>query len=418
MTTLVGGAAALCLGACSSTPSVDGAAGGAGGASGGAGTAGSAGSFAGSIGTGGAGIQSDGGFPGDGANASDSPDGCGQSSIQASAKIVDILLVIDKSGSMTGTPTGFATNKWTAMKTALSAALAQVQGGISFGLELFPNNPTSPIPTSCTSECWDMPAGEAAIVVPIGPGTTTVPTIVSKFDGMPSGGTPTAAALKAAADYFATGTGKTLPGDKYVLLATDGGPNGNGSLACPASSCTVNMDRNETGAGATNYCSAMLVPDGPKSCLDEQASVAQLAAMATAGIKTFVVGIPGTDPYVSTLDAMAVAGGVPASATSPKYFAVSAAGGVAGLQQVFESITRQLIKSCRLQLQSNPPDLGLLNVYVDNMVVPKPGADGWDIDTSTSPPTIVLKGATCAKVETMGASSIDIQYGCPTIVPR
>src|SRR6185295_7120061 len=242
-----------------------------------------------------------------------------------------ILLVIDKSGSMTATPAGFSANKWTAMKTALTGALDQVKGGISFGLELFPNNLTTPIPTSCTSECWDMPAGEAAIVVPVGSGTTTVPTILSKFDAMPSGGTPTAAALKAAADYFTTGSGKSLTGDKYVLLATDGGPNGNSSLTCDQTSCTVNMDRNETG-GATNYCSASLVPDGPKSCLDEQASVAQLTAMATAGIKTFVVGIPGTDPYVATLDAMAVAGGAPASTTSPKYFAVSAAGGVAGLQ--------------------------------------------------------------------------------------
>jgi hypothetical protein len=263
-----------------------------------------------------------------------------------------------------------------------------------------------------------MPAGEAAIVVPIGPGTTTVPTILSKFDAMPAGGTPTAAALKAAADYFTTGSGKDLTGDKYVLLATDGGPNGNGSLTCDPTSCTVNMDRNETGGSATNYCSASLVPDGPKSCLDGQASVAQLTAMATAGIKTFVVGIPGTDPYVATLDAMAVAGGVPASMTSPKYFAVSAAGGVAGLQQVFESITRQLIKSCRLQLQSNPPDLGLLNVFVDKQVIPKPGDDGWDIDKSTSPPTIVLKGATCAQVETMGASTIEVQYGCPTVIVR
>jgi hypothetical protein len=131
-----------------------------------------------------------------------------------------------------------------------------------------------------------------------------------------------------------------------------------------------------------------------------------------------VVGIPGTDPYIPTLDAMAVAGGAAASTASPKYFAVSAAGGVAGLQQVFESITKQLIKSCRLQLQSTPPDLGLLNVYVDGNVVPKPGVDGWDLDTTTSPPTIVLKGSTCAQIETSGANKVDIQYGCPTIDVR
>jgi hypothetical protein len=414
------GAALLCLCACGGTPSID-AAGGAGGQAGaGGGTAGSGGGTAGSsmtVGTGGAGIETDAGPMGDGSNKYDSPDSCGQSSIQATVKVVDILLVIDKSGSMTATPNGFTSDKWTAMKTALSGALGQVKGGISFGLELFPNNLMTPIPTSCTSQCWDMPPGDAAIEVPVGPGTTTVPVIISKFDAPPAGGTPTAAALKAAADYFTTGSGKNLTGDKYVLLATDGGPNGNGSLNCDKTTCTVNMDRNETG-GAVNYCSASVVADGPSSCLDDQATVAQLSAMATAGIKTFVVGIPGTDPYVATLDAMAVAGGVAASMTSPKYFAVSAAGGVSGLQQVFESITQQLIKSCRLQLQSNPPDLGLLNVYVDKQVIPKPGADGWDIDMTTTPPTIVLKGATCAQVETMGATSIDVQYGCPTVIVR
>src|SRR6185295_7343708 len=124
----------------------------------------------------------------------------------------------------------------------------------------------------------------------------------------------------------------------------------------------------------------------------------------------------GTDPYVATLDEMTVADDVPASTTSPKYFAVSAAGGVADLQQMFESITHQLIKRYRLQLQSNPPDLGLLNVYVDKQVIPKPGDDGWDIDKTTSPPTIVLKGATCAQIETTGASTIEVQYGCPTVI--
>ena len=75
----------------------------------------------GSIGT----IGSGGSPVGDGglgdAPSNGAPDGCGQSSIQASSKVVNVLLVIDKSGSMTTTPTGFATDKWTAMKTALSS---------------------------------------------------------------------------------------------------------------------------------------------------------------------------------------------------------------------------------------------------------------------------------------------------------
>jgi hypothetical protein len=311
-------------------------------------------------------------------------------------------------------PMGFSVDKWSALKTALSGALDQVKGGISFGLELFPNGMTTPITKDCTNECWDIPPGDAAVVVPVGPGTTTVPQIVAKLEPPPAGGTPTAAALKVAADYFTTGAGKSLMGDKYVLLATDGGPNGNGSILCTAMTCTKNIDLQKF---TVNYCDAAIGdPNAPKSCLDDQATVAQLSAMAAAGLKTFVVGIPGTELYTNALDAMAVAGGVPASMTSPKYYAVSAAGGVAGLQQVFETITRQVIMSCRQQLQSNPPDPKLLNVYVDGKLIPQAGDNGWTLDTSTSPPTIVLKGMTCSTIEMSGASKIEIVYGCPTVL--
>src|SRR5947207_1635770 len=140
------------------------------GAGGGPGTGGN-----GIIGTGGS-IQFDAGPQGDGSHA-DSPDGCGLSAIRASTKIVNIHLVIDRSGSMTATPAGFSTDKWTAMKSALSGALDKVKGGISMGLELFPNNLVTPIPTSCTSECWDMPAGDAAVVVPVAAGPPSRPKI-------------------------------------------------------------------------------------------------------------------------------------------------------------------------------------------------------------------------------------------------
>jgi hypothetical protein len=151
--------------------------------------------------------------------------------------------------------------------------------------------------------------------------------------------------------------------------------------------------------------------------LDEAATVAQLTTMAAAGIKTFVVGIPGTEPYVATLDALAVAGGAPAAAASPKYFAVTAAGGVDGLKQVFDTITHQLIKSCNIQLQSAPPDRMKLNVYVDGKVVPQAGADGWDlVSTDGALPTVVLKGATCAAIEANGANNVQIVYGCKDTV--
>ena len=113
---------------------------------------------------------------------------------------------------------------------------------------------------------------------------------------------------------------------------------------------------------------------------------------------------------MTTLDALAVAGGVPAAAASPKYFAVTAAGGVDGLKQVFESITQQLIKTCDIQLQSAPPDPMKLNVYIDGTVVPQAGPDGWELKSSDAGalPVVSLKGATCAAIEASGASKVQI----------
>jgi hypothetical protein len=337
---------------------------------------------------------------------------CGASQVSASSVPANILLVIDKSGSMKDPLAG--TSRWNAMKMALATALDKVKGTVSFGLEFFPNG-------SDAKEVCDVPAGEAAIVLPVGPGTATVPEIVKAFDtNQPAGGTPTAAALARAYDYFTAGAGKALTGDRYVLLATDGGPNCNASLTCATAACTSNLDDPQRTCGprmpdgsAANCCDAK-IPNGPSNCLDDAATAAQIARLTAAKVKTFVVGIAGTEAYAKSLDQFAVAGGVANPDAPPSYFAVTAAGGVAGLTAVFSAITTRLITTCRLQLQSNPPDTMQLNVSVDGALVPS-GPEGWQLDTSTSPPTIVLEGTTCSRVQVNGANSVQIVYGCPTI---
>jgi hypothetical protein len=336
---------------------------------------------------------------------------CGASQISASSVPVNVLLVIDKSGSMNA-PLG-ASTRWGAMKTALATALEKVKETIAFGLEFFPN-------AMDPQQSCDVPAGDAAVVIPVAPGGTTVPAIATAFDANhPAGGTPTAAALARAYDYFTAGAGKSLTGDRFVLLATDGGPDCNPALTCVTDSCTLNLDDPQrtcgprTNGAAANCCDAKL-PNGPSGCLDDAATTAQIAKLAMAGVKTFVVGIAGTEAYARSLDQFAVAGGETNPNAPPSYFAVSESGGVAGLTAVFSAITTRLITTCRLQLQSTPPDTTKLNVSVDGMLVP-PGPDGWQLDTSTTPPTVVLNGATCAKVQMSGAKSVQVVYGCATI---
>ena len=74
---------------------------------------------------------------------------------------------------------------------------------------------------------------------------------------------------------------------------------------------------------------------------------------------------------------------------------------------------------CELVLDEAPPNPREVNVFVNDEVVPRLGDDGWELDDSTSPPTIVIKGETCAVIETQGVQSVLVEFGCPTIdIPK
>jgi hypothetical protein len=270
-------------------------------------------------------------------DSGENPDGsCGATTLTATVRPVKVLLVLDSSKSMNQTPPGFSTSKWVAMRAALQTVLDQTKDSLAYGLELFPQG------ASDANFC-QMPAGAAVIGVPVAPGATSAPAILGAFDlTVPAGGTPTAAALAAALDYFTSGAGQNLPGDKVVLLATDGGPNCNATLTCGADRCTTNLD-GLCPAAVSNCCEA----GGANSCLDDTDAIDAAEKLLAAGIKTFVVGIPGSDVYAATLDGLAAAGrttdaGVDAGAP-PTYFRVD---DTTGLTSVLLSITKSLIPVC------------------------------------------------------------------------
>jgi len=339
--------------------------------------------------------------------------GCGFTSFAADPPLVNVLLVVDKSGSMNDKPAGFASDKWTALRGALDDTFTQTKTKVSFGLDLFPYSGTS---GEMLSDTCQMPTG-AAVVVPIQAGTKAAPLILAALDDNPPGGaTPTAAALTRALAYYTTGAGKALKGDRYVLLATDGGPNCDAALTCEAATCTVNLD-GKCPAGI-NCCDAKVDKLGPTNCLDEDASVAAVGKLTKAGIKTIVVGIPGTEAYTNTLDALAAKSGVVNPDAPPDYFAVSAKSDVGGLSDTLGRITTGLIKSCELHLDSVPPDLDQLFVVIDGVELTRDDPDGWTIpDPTVSPPVLEITGKTCQKLETQGAEYINVTYGCPNYRP-
>jgi hypothetical protein len=262
-----------------------------------------------------------------------------------------------------------------------------------------------------------MPSPTAAVVVPVQAGTTSAPLILAALDANPpSGATPTALALTRAYNYFSTGAGKDLAGEKYVLLATDGGPNCNGELTCEAAACTVNLDGKCP--GDLNCCDPKVDKLGPTNCLDQDASVAQVTRLlAEAQVKTIVVGIPGTEAYAATLDALAAESGVTNPDAPPGYFAVSADSGAEGLSTALQKIATGLVKSCELHLEEQPPGDDLY-VVIDGVALPHDAEEGWDFQTPrTKPPVLEIRGAACHKLETEGAEYVNVSYGCPDYRP-
>ncbi len=335
---------------------------------------------------------------------------CGGSSVQAELKKVNLLLVIDKSGSMTDQPDGFDQDKWEAMRLALGEALEATSDKLDIGLLLYPYAPLRTIPVDCESNCCEVPGGASAVNIPIDAGTESVPKILDLLDSTPpGGGTPTALALARAREYFTEGLGADLEGDKYVLLATDGGPNCNEENTCDRTRCTPWLDGqcdedDNCCAGAGEYC------------LDDASVLDEIEALREADIPTFVVGIPGTELYAPHLEAFAEAGGVP-SDDEQAYYAVSSEGGVQGLVDVFHEITQLLVRSCEVELGTTPSNANLVNVAVDCEVV-RPMEDdgsGWELDTSEDPPIIELVGPICSQIRESGARRVDVVYGCPTV---
>ncbi|PKN47164.1 MAG: hypothetical protein CVU63_06720 [Deltaproteobacteria bacterium HGW-Deltaproteobacteria-20] len=338
---------------------------------------------------------------------------CGGQTVVGDPIVTNLLVVIDRSGSMKQTPTGFVDNKWDTMVGSLKTALEGIQGEMNIGLLFFPDASVASVSGCGMSEGDD-------VLISIDEGTVTVPLIASELDKAandPDGNTPTADALALAHRYFTVGPGSSLTGEKYVLLALDGGPNCNPDITCAAASCTTNIDRSvlDPTASACPIDPASCCDSAPEACLDDTATTAQVSALSNEGIPTFVVGIPGSDLYANVLDSLAVAGGVPASTTSPKYFEVSDPD---ALTQTLIEITRALVKTCEFQLAETPPDPDKVNVYVDGEVLPQDGPDGWHYDNSTTPPTIVITGATCDELETTGAESVTFEFGCPTITVK
>jgi hypothetical protein len=354
---------------------------------------------------------------------------CGSTAVTARVQPVDILLILDKSGSMSLQPQGYPDRKWPALRTALGLALNQLKPYSWFGLELFPRRDVTQACDSQTDACCQM---ATAVDVEVGDGNTTVPLIIDAMAEPtgPGGRTPTAAALALALDYYSNrpiGPEGSVH-NAYVFLATDGGPNCSTSVTnCAPAQCTTNLDGtfasppiNCGPTGPSNCCDPVngIANSSVRDCLDDADSVAAVEALLAIGIKTVVIGIPGSEPYADVLNRLALAGGAANTNGATSYYQVEA-GHPEQLTQVFIDITMDLIRTCDIWLEDSPPGPDMINIALDCQALPRTdavtGATNWEIDGSTEPPTLHLVGDACTEAMSTGVRRVDVLFGCPPL---
>lgn len=287
---------------------------------------------------------------------------CGSTTVSLTQQPADLLLVLDKTGSLNraldstaSCPTGSTTcqQRWANLVYGLDAVLTGSSTDVNWGLEVFNSDGI------CGVDPPEVPvaAGAAAAVQAYIAGIT------------PSGSTPTRLAIDTAVTYLKT---LTDPNPKSILLATDGEP-----------TCQ---------------------PDGGTAASEMQGTRDAVSAAFKAGFKVYVIGV---GPETANLDALAYAGG-----TNDYYPALTPNALTAALSAIVGSVV-----SCTFGLGKAPPAPS--NVVVEFNAEARLRAphdtshsNGWDY-TSPADTSIQLYGSWCDGVTSGAYTSAQMIMGCP-----
>lgn len=311
---------------------------------------------------------------------------CSSAVSEAAITPVNMLFVVDRSGSMAGAKWDGATGAMSDFFSATSSA------GIKAALEFFPLSSGATTGDGCApnkSSCSSTPCSNP--MVPSG--TLTAATGASDPQetallkgitdvGAPSGGTPTSAALSGALSWAKT-SHTAKPSELYVVI---------------------------------------LITDGePTWCDTDNDAIAALAGTAYTDddTLTFTISLDGSD--TAALDKIALAGGTQEAlvVTGGDTAAVSASL-TAALQKIANSTV-----SCTIKLPNQgafdptgatvtfTPSSGSPSALTQAANAAACGA-GWYYDDPANPASMTLCPSTCATVQADTGGKLGIEIACPS----
>lgn len=277
-----------------------------------------------------------------------------------------VMLVLDRSSSMSQGFPGGTGSKWAALRSGLRQALPPWSSTLELGALLFPST-TSGACTVNTS-------------VDVAPALENVSAVLAKLDvTSPSGSTPTAVAIETAG--AALSARRTAGSARALVLATDGAPDCNTALNPRTCTCV----------GGNGTCTAT-------RCLDDVRSLERLSTLAASGIPTWIVGLRGNSDalFVDVLNRMADAGGKPQVGGTQRFYSASS-------QQELEralGTIRQQVGTCRYLTPSVPDVGGSIELQLDGVFIPydATGTEGWSwVDANNG--ELALSGTACTTSE-------------------
>ena len=316
---------------------------------------------------------------------------CVADEVAAQRALPSLQLLIDTSGSMNLDAPGRRGSRWAATRQALIDAIDGLTSDVSLGVIFYPQVPAS------TQPCFERQT--AVVLAPLG-GTGSVQRqqiVTALAQESPEGGTPTHDAYRYALESV---TGTAPGSSRFIVLLTDGTPTY--SLGC-------------VGTGVT------------QDAVDTSPLIAEAQNALSNGIRTFVVGSPGSEDARQSLSLMAEAGGTALAGCSPVgpnycHFDMTQESDLgAGLTGALAAITGSASR-CYYAIPQPPSgaalDLGKLNVRFaplgadEELVAKSAGQDcseGWQYSGNQ----VQLCGSTCDRVRA-SEGVVSLEFGCAT----